>query len=173
MPARYARAIAMFRQGDTKNAVPIIEGLTQELPQNPYFWELLGQALLEGGAPQKAVPPLKEAIRLLPKSGLIQIMLAQALIATETRPASEQALKILRQAKQTEGDSSAVHKFMAMAYAQTGDMARAELSTAEAAWLQGDKKLAIDKAKQAQARFKNGTPEWIRANDILNFAGRK
>jgi predicted Zn-dependent protease len=61
---------------------------------------------------------------------------------------------------------------MARAYGQTGDVARAELSTAEAALLIGDKKLAIDKAKSAQARFKTGTPEWTRANDILTFATR-
>ena len=44
--------------------------------------------------------------------------------------------------------------------------------TAEAAMLQGDKELALQKAKLAQGRFKTGTPEWTRANDILNFAGR-
>ena len=38
--------------------------------------------------------------------------------------------------------------------------------------LQGDKELALQKAKLAQGRFKTGTPEWTRANDILNFASR-
>ena len=32
--------------------------------------------------------------------------------------------------------------------------------------------LAIEKAKSAQSRFKKGTPEWTRANDVLTFAGR-
>jgi predicted Zn-dependent protease len=60
---------------------------------------------------------------------------------------------------------------MAIAYGQTGDVPRAELATAQAAWLLGDKQLATTKAKAAQARFKQGTPEWIQANDLLNFAG--
>ena len=34
-------------------------------------------------------------------------------------------------------------------------------------------RLAIEKAKSAQDRFKTGTPEWTRANDILTFATRK
>lgn len=172
LPSRYARSIAMFRKGDTRNAVPIIEGLTRELPQDPYFWELLGQALLEGGAPAKAVPPLRQAVKLLPNNGLIQILLAQALIGSGTTASSHEALKALRLAQKTEGETPAVYKYMAMAYGQTGDVPRAELATAQAAWLTGDKQLATEKAKSAQGRFKQGSPEWLQANDLLNFAGR-
>ncbi|MGH6855144.1 MAG: M48 family metalloprotease [Aestuariivirga sp.] len=172
LPGRYARSIAMFRQGDTRNAVPIIESLTRDLPQDPYFWELLGQALLEGGDPAKAVPPLRKAVELLPNSGLIQILLAQALIGTGGKAASRDALGVLRLAQKTESDTPAVFKYMALAYGQIGDVPRAELATAQAAWLQGDKQLATEKAKSAQSRFKQGTPEWIQANDLLNFAGR-
>ncbi len=172
LPARYARAIAMFRRGDTANAIPELDGLVKELPQNPYFWELKGQALLEGGQAAAAVAPLQEAVRLLPNSGLIQILLAQALIGTETPANAQQAIKMLRQAQRSEGDTPAVFKFLAMAYGQSGDVARAELATAEEAFLRGDKQLAVSKAKSAQGRFKTGTPEWIRANDILTFANR-
>ncbi len=172
LPSRYARSIAMFRKGDTKNAVPIIESLTRDLPQDPYFWELLGQALLEGGEPKKAVPPLRKAVRLLPNNGLIQILLAQALIGTGNGANAQEALKALRLAQKTEGQTPAVYKYMAIAYGQIGDVPRAELATAQAAWLTGDKQLATEKAKSAQARFKQGTPEWVQANDLLNFAGQ-
>jgi predicted Zn-dependent protease len=53
LPSRYARAIAMFRRGDLKNAIPIIDTLTAELPQDPYFWELKAQAYLENGQAAK------------------------------------------------------------------------------------------------------------------------
>ena len=112
------------------------------------------------------------AVKLLPKSGLIQILLAQALIGTGSKANSQEALKMLRQAQQSEGDTPALYKFMAMAYGQLGDVPRAELATAQAAWLVGDKDLALQKAKSAQGRFKTGTPEWVQANDILTFAGR-
>jgi predicted Zn-dependent protease len=173
LPGRYARAIALFRRGDISNALPIIDSLVQDLPQNPYFWELKGQALLENGKPAAAVAPLQRAVKLLPNNGLIQLLLAQALIGTENKANSQLALKMLRQAQKSERDTPSIYKFMAMAYGQTGDIAKAELSTAEAALLQGDRKLAIDKAKSAQGRFKTGTPEWTRANDILTFATRK
>jgi predicted Zn-dependent protease len=66
-----------------------------------------------------------------------------------------------------------LYKFMATAYGTLGDVPRAELATAEAAWLQGDRELAAEKAKLAAAMFKTGTPEWLRANDILNFTSKK
>jgi predicted Zn-dependent protease len=173
LPARYARAIALFRRGDIAQSIPIIDSLVKDLPQNPYFWELKGQALLENGRAAEGVTPLKEAVRLLPNNGLIQILLAQALIDTEDTANAKQALKMLRLAQKTEREQPVIYKYMARAYGLTGDNARAELSTAEAALLSGDRKLAMDKAKSAQARFKTGTPEWTRANDILTFASRK
>jgi predicted Zn-dependent protease len=172
MPARYARAIALFRKGDIRNALPVIESLTAELPENPYFWELKGQALLENGRAAEAVSPLEKALKLLPKNGLIQIMMAQALIDTGNAANGERAVKLLRQAQRSEGETPATYKYLARAYAMTGNIPRAELATAEAALLQGDRKLAIEKAKSAQNLFKKGTPEWTRANDVLTFASR-
>lgn len=173
LPARYARSISMFRSGDNKNAIPIMDSLIKDLPQDPYFWELKGQALLEGGTPGKAIAPLQQANRLLPKSGLIQILYAQALLATENKANARQALNLLILAKKTEADSVQIPKFSAMAYAQLGDVPRAELATAEAAMAQGDNVLAAEKAKFALTQFKHGTPEWLRANDILNFANKE
>ena len=37
MPARYARAIAMFRKGDIQNALPIIDSLTGGTAREPLF----------------------------------------------------------------------------------------------------------------------------------------
>lgn len=173
LPARYARAIAMFRSGDTRNALPVLDGLIEELPQDPYFWELKGQALLEGGSPQKAIEPLRQANKMLPTNGLIQILLAQALLGTEDKDNAAKALKLLREAKKSEGETPALYKFMAMAYGRLGDIAKADLSTAEYGLLQGDKELALEKARVAAASFKTGSPEWLRANDIVNFASKE
>ncbi len=172
MPARYARAIAMFRRGDIGNALPIIDGLIRDLPENPYFWELKGQALLENGRAAEAVAPVQKALELLPKNGLIQILAAQAYIDTDKPGNAKEAIKLLRQAQRSEGDTAETYRLLARAYAQTGDIARAELATAEAALLTGDRRLAMEKARSAQAAFKTGTPEWTRASDVMTFAGR-
>jgi predicted Zn-dependent protease len=173
LPGRYARSIAMFRSGDTRNAIAVIDSLIRDLPSDPYFYELKGQALLEGGQPAQAVAPLRQAIKMLPNSGLIRIMLAQSLLGTEDRANAEAALSELRLARKTEDDTPSLYQFMATAYGQTGDIPRADLATAEAAYFRGDKKLAEEKAKVAMATLKRGSPDWLRANDILNFVNRE
>jgi len=47
-----------------KRALVLIDELTQAQPNNPYFFELKGQALLEGGRPADAVAPLRRAVQL-------------------------------------------------------------------------------------------------------------
>jgi predicted Zn-dependent protease len=48
-------------------------------------------------------------------------------------------------------------------------MAQAELASAEAYFYEGQLKLAKQQAKRAKAGFIDGTPNWIRADDILAF----
>ncbi len=173
LPSRYARSISMFRKGDTSNAIPIMDSMIRDLPSDPYFYELKGQALLEGGKPAEALAPLKHANELLTNSGLLQILYAQALIATNVPDNSRAALTLLTRAKRTEPDSVEIYKHSAVAYGQLGDVPHAELATAQAALAQGDTELAVEKAKYAATQFKHGTPEWLKANDILNFANKK
>jgi predicted Zn-dependent protease len=48
-------------------------------------------------------------------------------------------------------------------------MAQAELASAEAYFYEGQLKLAKQQAKRAKDGFVDGTPNWIRADDILAF----
>lgn len=173
LPARYARGIAMFRHGDIKNAIPVINSLTQELPQDPYFWELKAQAYLENSRAEEGLPAIRKARALLPNNALLMVLEAQILLGTENSSHADEALKVLRLAKKTEADMPAIYKYQGQAYAVKKDYPRAELSTARFAWLTGDKKLAIEKATRVQAFYKHGTPEWLEANDILTFANKK
>jgi len=173
IPAQYARAIAAYRLADMATAIPAIDRLIAQIPKNPYFWELKGQALLEKGNPRDAIAPLQQAEKLYPKSGLIKIMLAQALLASDSKAAAKQALDVLSKAERYEGEAASLHLFKARAYGIMGDYARAELSTAESALLQGDDKLARQKAKGARSRAKAGSPVWIKASDILNALNKK
>jgi predicted Zn-dependent protease len=173
LPARYARAIAAYRMGDLKNALRDLNALTEAQPGYAYFWELKGQALLESGRAAEAVPPLQKAAKLTNGNGLIQIMLAKALLQDENRANAEAALKVLRGSMKSERDTPILHAQMAIAYARLGNIPLADLATAEAAILRGDKELASQKAQLAAQKLKHGSPEWIRAKDILNFADQK
>ena len=168
MPARYARAISAYRHSDLRQAIALIDGLIQAQPGNPYFQELKGQALLEGGRPADAVAPLRRAVQLSHGAPLIQILLAQALIATDKTKVAEEAVELLRPAIRREPDAPEAYSQLAMAYGRKGDLAQADLASAQAAFSRGDLNTARQLASRAKTRLPVGSPAWVRADDIIN-----
>src|SRR6476469_2222448 len=113
LPARYARAISTYRNSDLRQAIVQIDSLIQMQPNNPYFYELKGQALLEGGHPAEAIAPLRHAVELAPNPALIQITLAQALIATNNAKTADEAVALLRAAIAKEAESGDAYEQLA------------------------------------------------------------
>jgi predicted Zn-dependent protease len=169
LAARYARAISAYRFGEPARAIAQIDALIQAHPQNPYFHELKGQALLEAGKPAEAIAPLRQAIKLSSNSALIQIMLAQALIGTHDRARIDEAISILQSATTREPESAEAYSHLAMAYGQKNDLARADLASAQAAFIRGDLKTAREIAARAKSRFPVGSPGWVKADDIASY----
>jgi predicted Zn-dependent protease len=167
LPARYAHAITTYLHGDPHSAQVQIDGLIQAQPNNPYFHELRGQALLEGGKPLEAIAPLRKAVQLSNNAPLIEMLLGQALVATENKAYSEEAIRILRAAVARETEAPIGYSQLAMAYGRKGDYAEADLASAQAAYLRGDNKTARELAARAKTRFAVGTPGWVRADDIV------
>jgi predicted Zn-dependent protease len=167
LPARYAHAITTYLHGDLRNALTQIDGLIQLQPANPYFYELRGQALLEGGKPAEAIGPLRKAVQLSNNAPLIEMLLGQALVGTDNKAYTEEAIAILRAAVARETEAPLGYTQLAMAYGRKGDFADADLASAQAAYLRGDNKTARDLASRAKTRFAIGTPGWVKADDIV------
>lgn len=168
LPARYARAISTYRNSDLRQAIVQIDALIQVQPNNPYFYELKGQALLEGGHPSEAIAPLRHAVQLSHNNALIEIMLAQALNATGNTKLSEEAVAMLRSALVREPEAPDAYSQLAVAYGRKGDLANADLASAQAAFTRGDIKTARQLAARAKTRLPVGSPAWVRADDIVN-----
>src|SRR5229473_5446483 len=169
LAARYARAISAYRFFDPRGALAQIDALIQAQPQNPYFYELKGQALLEAGKPAEAVAPLRHAAQLAPNPALIQVMLGQALVATHDRAHLDEAVSILQAAVVREPESPEGFMQLAMAYGQKNDLARADLASAQAAFVRGDLKTAREIAARAKTRFPVGSPGWVKADDLASL----
>jgi len=167
LPARYARAIVTYLHGDLRSALIQIDGLIQLQPTNPYFYELRGQALLEGGKPAEAIAPLRKAVQLSNNAPLIEMLLGQALVGTNNKAYAEEAIAILRAAVARETEAPLGYTQLAMAYGRKGDFAQADLASAQAAFLRGDNKTARELASRAKTRFAVGTPGWVKADDIV------
>jgi len=180
LPSVYARAIATYRQSGVDAAMPLLNQLIAEQPNWPYFYELKGQFLFESGRGAEAIGPLKKAIELAPHEALIQIMYAQAMLGTEDNQYLDEAIRNLRQALVRETASARGYRQLASAYARKANlaraggakrsfMARASLASAEAYFYEGRLKLAKEQAKRAKVGLPEGSPNWIRADDILAF----
>ena len=168
LPARYARAISTYLHSDLRQALVQMDGLIQAQPNNPYFYELKGQALLEGGHASEAVAPLRQAVQLSHSNPLMEILLAQALNATNNPKLAEEAVALLRTAIVREPEAPQAYSQLAMAYGRKGDLANADLASAQAAFARGDLKTARQLATRAKTRLPIGSPAWVRADDIVN-----
>jgi predicted Zn-dependent protease len=111
---------------------------------------------------------------------LIRVMLGQALLGTNDPKLIDEAISNLRTALAREDSSSMGYRQLAAAYGLKADMAKApaakqqflaqaELASAEAYFYEGQLKLAKQQAKRAKAGFLDGTPNWLKADDILAF----
>lgn len=167
LPARYARAISTYLHGDLRSALTQIDALIAVQPNNPYFYEVRGQALLESGKPADAIAPLRKAVALSNNAALIEMLLGQALVGTDNKAYTDDAIRILRAAVAREPEAPIGYTQLAMAYGRKGDYAEADLASAQAAYLRGDNKTARELATRAKTRFAIGTPGWVKADDIV------
>lgn len=169
--ARYARVIADYRQSRTAQAIAGINGLIATEPKNPYFHELKGQMLFEFGRPGEAVGPLEKAVQLAPDSGLIRTAYAHALIETSTpkAPHYQKAIDHLKRAEHDEPGSTRIKRLLATAYGRIGQEQKARVYLAEEALLMGRRDEAKRMAESVLPQLPNGSPEWIRARDLINI----
>lgn len=167
IPARYARAYAWHRSAYPQNALAEVKALLATDPDDPYFLELEGQILLESGRPNEALPPLREAVAKSRSQPLIAATLGHALIATEDPANFVEAEKVLRTAVALDNQNPFAWYQLGIVYANKGDQARAALASAERYNLQGGQAaLALRNAEVAMQGLSQGSPDWIRAQDI-------
>jgi predicted Zn-dependent protease len=169
LPARYARAVSTYRHSDLHTALAQIDSLIQAQPNNPYFYELKGQALVEGGNGRDAIAPLKRAIALAPDATLIRVLMGQALLATNDNQLAEEAVTNLRAAIQVDAEIPDAYDHLAIAYGRKNDLADADLASAQAAYTRGNLPTARQLASRAKGRFPIGSPGWVKADDIASY----
>ncbi|MBI2586811.1 MAG: M48 family metalloprotease [Rhodospirillales bacterium] len=167
LESRYARAIAYFRKPDMAKAIPLINGLIAEHPDDPYFWELKGQMYFETGDAKSALGPYQKAVQLLPNSELIRTDLARIQLALNDPEMLDAAIKNLRYAIGRERDVPFRWHQLAIAYGRKGDKGHSSLALAEEALLLGRKPVARYHAGLAAQTFPKGSREWLQAEDIL------
>jgi predicted Zn-dependent protease len=166
IPAHYARAYAYHLGGYPEKAVTEADALLAKDPHDPFFLELKGQILLEGGKPKEAIPVLREATQRSNDAPLIATMLGHALVATDDDKNFPEAKQILKVAVNRDNEDPFAWYQLGIIYEHEGDEARAALATAERSNLEGNAKMAYASAEMALKGITPNTPDYLRAQDI-------
>lgn len=164
--ARYARAIAYYRIPDLGHALPLVNGLIAQFPNDPYFHELKGQMLYENTRVQEAIPEYVTAARLLPRNALIAAELGQVEVESEDPTKMADAAEHLKFATQEEPDDAGAWRLLSSAYNRLGQDALSEAALAEYTLRAGRWNEAIFHAQKAEEGLKRGTPVALRMEDV-------
>jgi predicted Zn-dependent protease len=159
--ALYARAIARMRGGELDIAKKGAASLASRHPNNPYFYELLGDIEFRRGQYDASVRMYENSLKLL--AGAPQIELALALVLSE-RGADGDADRATSLAKR-----AILAEPMPLAWwvLAKSDSARADYYMAEYHLMMRDAASAKKHAKAAVKKLPKGSPEAVKARDIL------
>ncbi len=165
-PARYARAMAYMRKPDLKLALTEINSLVKDEPNNPYFYEMLGQIYVQMSQPERGLAPYQKSVDLLPDAPELRVALAAAQLATERKALAQSAVDNLKIALQQDNEDPWAWYEAAQGYSALGNQPMADLATAERFYASSNPATLVF-AKRAMKELPEGSAEWQRANDIV------
>ena len=165
----YEKAIALHRLPAPREAVAAVERLIAKRPDDPFYIELKGQILHESGDPKRAVPAYRRAVVLAPDEPLLKAGLGRALLQMGTKAADAEALRVLKEARDSDPADAASLYNLALAYDRAGDRGMASLAAAERYALIGQTRDAVRLARRSADILPTGSPGWLRAQDILKL----
>jgi len=164
--ARYARAIAYFRVSRTEEALASMDSLLAEAPNDPFFIEQKAQILYDRGRLAEALPLYQQALDLAPQEPLIRMELAETQVGLEHPALLEPAIANLNEVVRLEPKNARAFHLLATAYGRSGDAPMADLAQAEEFLARGKSKDAKRFAERALQGLKEGSPGWLKAQDI-------
>ena len=166
LSARYARAIAHYRKGDVDKAEKAMLALTKEEPNNPYFYELMGQIYFENGDMGNAINAYKRAVELKPDAGLIEASYGHALLEGQNSRNIDEAIEHLNESLKIEPRESSTWRLLATAWGRKNDEGMVAYCLAEEALSKGDIGSAHKIAERALKLLPKRSTYVIRAQDI-------
>ena len=158
--ARYGKAISTFLHGSPRAAVPMIDRLIAESPNDPYFHEIKGEILLRAQDAQGAADAFSRAVQLTGGNApTMLVALGHALVLTGSEANMRRAIGELEVAITIDPVNPRAYRHLAMAYGRLGATGEAELATAEANFHAGRYNEARRFAARAKRRFDEGAPQ--------------
>lgn len=163
--AIYARAIANMRGGNLDGALVGTRTLVSRSPNNPYFYELMGDIEYAYGHYDDSADAYERALKLKPKSPQIETAFALVLIERNKPGDKERAIELCKHAILVEETPLA---YWTLARAYGTEDGRADWAMAEYYRMQKSPEKSREYAKRAKTKLQKKSPEYIKSDDILN-----
>ena len=160
--AIYARAIANMRGGDLKTAKTGTQTLIKRNPNNPYYYELLGDIEYQFGAYDDSVEAYEKSLELSKNAPQIETALALVLSERNKPGDKQRATELCKHVILIEPAPLPYWILARVSDGGVSDWAMAEFYN-----MNGDKANANKYAKSAQKKSKKDSPEYIKSGDIL------
>ena len=159
LAAGIAHAVYYMRKRNLPRALEYADKLIKAEPDNPYFWEIKGQALFEGGKPAEAAAAYRRMLELKPESEQFKLAYAEAVIAAGApRSELQKLIPLLEQANRNRAWPSA-YRLLGQIYAALGENGTADYFAAEYNYAVGDRVIA---RRQLAKALKQQLPPNIR-----------
>ena len=160
--AIYARAIANMRAGNLDVAKTGTQTLIKRNPNNPYFYELLGDLEYQYGHYDESIDAYEKSLQLAKNAPQIETALALVLSERNKPNDKQRAIELCKHAILTDPAPLAYWILARVTDGGESDWAMAEFHN-----MNGDKENARKYAKLAQKKSKKDSPEYIKSGDIL------
>ncbi|WP_170330891.1 M48 family metalloprotease [Ruegeria arenilitoris] len=157
-------AAAHHQNRNLASARAAINGALKVRPDDPFYYELKGQILLENRRVKEAVDAYGKAVELAPNDPLILAGYGRALLSDGQ---TKNALQALEKARARDYRNARLMQDLGSAYSKVGNNGMASTVTAERYALQGRLADAGIHAKRAVGQLPVGSPGWQRAQDVL------
>ncbi|WP_170782590.1 M48 family metalloprotease [Ruegeria lacuscaerulensis] len=157
-------AAAHHQNRNLAEARGAIDGALAIRPDDPYYYELKGQILLENRQLPEAVAAYGHAMEMAPNNALILAGYGRALLAQDR---TKDALQVLEKARARDHRNTGSLRDLSVAYARVGNTGMASVVTAERYALQGKLTDAGIHARRALGQLPEGSTGWQRAQDVL------
>jgi len=158
------QAAAHHQNRDLKRARAAIDAAIKTRPDDPYYYELMGQILLEHRRLDASVAAYARAVELHANNPLILAGYGRALLLDNQ---TKKALQVLEKARARDYRNGRLMRDLGVAYAKTGQNGMASTATAERYALQGRLEAAGIHARRTVGPLPEGSPGWQRAQDVL------
>ena len=160
--AIYARSIALMQVGKLDDARVGTQALISKNPDNPYFYELLGDIDYQLGHYDESVDAYEKSLSLQKNAPQIETALALVLIERNKPDDKARAIELCKRSLLSQ-PAPLTYWVLARAY----DDGRADWARAEYYHMIGDKKNSVKYARLARKNLKKDSPEYIKAGDLI------